>query len=338
MNKKIFLFLMIFVVCLAACKPAATQEEGPDTLTSLAVCYSSLAGSQATTWYAFDNGFYEKYGLDVELTYISSGSKAVTALISGDVDICSAAGAAVVNAVAAGQDTVMIAGLYNVYTGTLFVKNELETPEDLIGKTVGVTQVGSSNDAGMRIALNALGLVPDKDVTILPIGDEAERLQTMIAGQIDGTVLTSPMTLIAADEGFRGMFNLTESGIPYQATGYVTSHGYINAHPDVIEAFLKATIDAIHSMKQDPEGTKAAIAKYMQLDLVKDARSLENAYQEMALKALEDFPYPTMEGIQTLIDLSAVSNPSVLDVKPEQVVDITILEKIDASGFVDTLK
>lgn len=336
-KKWLFLFV-ILAVSLAACQPTPTQIAGSETLTPLVLCYSSLAGSQAATWYAYENGYYKKYGLDVEMLYISSGSKAVSALIAGDVDICSAAGSAVVNAVAAGQDAVMIAGMYNVYTGSLFVRPEIQSVADLVGKTVGVTQVGSSNDAGMRIALNSLGLVPDQDVTILPVGDEAERLQAVIAGQIAGTVLTSPMTLIAADQGFREMVDLTHLGVPYQATGLVSTRAYLGAHPAETEAFLKATIDAIHHMKQDPEGSKAAIAKYMQLDPVKDARSLEAAYQNLVVSALEAFPYPTLEGIQTLIDLSAVANPAVLQVKPQQVVDTSVLEKIDASGFVGTLQ
>jgi NitT/TauT family transport system substrate-binding protein len=336
-NKWVLCF-MILVLSLTACQPVSTQDSGSEALIPLVLCYSSLAGSQAATWYAFENGYYEKYGLDVEMMYISSGSKAVSALIAGDVAICSAAGSAVVNAVAAGQDAVMIAGMYNVYTGSLFVTPEIQTAADLVGKTVGVTQVGSSNDAGMRIALKSLGLVPDQDVTILPIGDEAERLQAVIAGQTVGTVLTSPMTLIAADLGYREMVDLTHLGVPYQATGLVSTRAYLDAHPAEVEAFLKATIDAIHHMKQDPEGSKTAIAKYMQLDLVKDARSLEDAYQNLVLSALEAFPYPTLEGIQTLIDLSAVANPAVLQVKPEQVVDTSILEKIDASDFVETLQ
>lgn len=330
--------LVILALSLTACQPASTQESGSEALTPLVLCYSSLAGSQAATWYAYENSYYEKYGLDVEIIYISSGSKAVSALIAGDVAICSAAGSAVVNAVAAGQDVVIIAGMYNVYTGSLFVTPEIQTAADLVGKTVGVTQVGSSNDAGMRIALKSLGLVPDQDVTILPIGDEAERLQAVIAGQTVGTVLTSPMTLIAADLGYLEMVDLTHLGVPYQATGLVSTRAYLDAHPAEAEAFLKATIDAIHHMKQDPEGAKAAIAKYMQLDTVKDARSLEDAYQNLVLSALEAFPYPTLEGIQTLIDLSVVANPAVLQVKPQQVVDTSILEKIDASGFVETLQ
>ena len=176
MNNKPFLFFFSLILSLSACSSTQEQEEILAAHMPLMLCYSSIAGSQAATWYAYENGFYEKYGLDVEISYISSGSKAVTAIIAGDVDICSAAGAAVVNAVAAGQDAVMIAGMYNVYTGSLFVSSEIQSANDLIGKTVGATQVGSSNDAGMRLALGSLGLVPDRDVIILPIGDEAERL------------------------------------------------------------------------------------------------------------------------------------------------------------------
>ena len=94
-------------------------------LTKLNACYSAASPTQAAAWYAQEKGLFQKYGLDIELTFIASGSKAVAALISGDMDICQVAISGIVNAVAAGKDVVFIAGLVNTYPGSLFVKADM---------------------------------------------------------------------------------------------------------------------------------------------------------------------------------------------------------------------
>lgn len=333
-----FLVTLLLIIVITACVPGSSPQATIQANRPITVCYSAITGTQAVTWYAYEKGIYNKYGLDVNMVYITSGTKAVTAMIAGDVNICASAGSAVVNAIAAGQDVVMIAGMYNLYPASLVVNKNIMSPADLIGKSVAISQIGSSTDAGARIALKSLKLVPDKDVAIIPIGDESERLKAMEAGQVAGAILTTPTTIIAYDMGYKEIVNLAEINVAYQHTGYVTTRSFISSHPAEVESFLKATIEAISLMKKDEEGSIAVMAQYMLLDPVKDARPLEDAYHKLILESLSAKPYPTLEGIQTLIDLSAPSNPTILNVTPAQVVDTSILDRIYSSGFDDTLK
>ena len=126
-------------------------------LVPLNVCYSALTGTQAVVWYTYEKDLFKKYGLNVKLISIDSGTKAVTALLTGNMDICEVAGSAVVNAVAAGQDAVMIAGLYNAYPAFLMVTASIKTAQDLKGKALAISQPGSSTDVGTRLALKQLG-------------------------------------------------------------------------------------------------------------------------------------------------------------------------------------
>ncbi len=272
------------------------------------------------------------------MVYITSGTKSITALIAGDIDVVTAAGSAAVNALAADQDVVMIAGFFNQYPSSLVVHRDIHSPRDLVGKSVAISQLGSSTDAGARLALQHLGLTPDKDVTILAIGDESERLQALEADQVAGAILASPNTIIAYAMGHTEMVNLAKIGISYQHTGVVTTRAYLASHPQESERFMKAVIETIFRMKNDPEGIKSVMAEYMLLDPIEDERALEDAYQTLILQVLESDPYPTLEGIQTLIDLGSLSNPALLDVIPESLVDISILDRLHANGFFDTLK
>jgi NitT/TauT family transport system substrate-binding protein len=313
--------------------PAAETQE----LDSIHVCYTAITGTQVVTWYAYENHLFEKYGLQVELAYINSGTRAVVALLAGDMDICQLAGSAVVNAVAAGQDAVMLAGLYNVYPASLMVTAEITSPQDLVGRALAITQPGSSTDVATRLALSYLGLEPDTQVALIALGEESTRMAAMQAGQVAGTLLTAPDTLRGRDLGYIELVNLGELGIPYQHTGIGSTRQFVQAHPEQAGNFMKAILEAIARMKTDPQGTLAVMSQYLLLDPVADAASLEDAYQGLVLENLQAIPYPTLPGIQTLIDNLGSTNPEASQITAEQVVDTSVLDSLQESGFFDTL-
>ncbi len=325
----------VFLVLISACGsvPAPTTS----ALSPVNVCYSALSGTQTVVWYAYENLLFQKYGLDVNLIYISSGTQAVTALIAGSADICQVAGSAVVNSAAAGQDAVLIAGLYDIFPASLMVTPDIRSPQDLKGKALAVTSPGSSVDVATRMALTRLGLVPDTDVALIAFGDELARLAAMDAGEVAGTILVSPDTLLARQRGYVELVDLAASELPYQQTGLASSRSYLKAHPDEATAFMKAILDAIAQMKKDPEGTKAVMAKYLLYDPAKDAAALADAYDTLVVKDLLAVPFPSLTGIQTIIDYQASSNPSAAQITAAQVADSSILDDLQKSGFIDQL-
>ena len=228
----------------------------------------------------------------------------------------------------------MIAGLYNTYPASLMVTASIKTAQDLKGKALAISQPGSSTDVGTRLALKQLGLDPDKDVALLAIGEEGARMAAMEAGQVAGSLLTSPDTLIGQQKGYTPLLDLAATNIPYQHTGIATTRKYIDTHRPAVENFMKAILEAIALMKKDPVGTKAVMAKYLLLDPDKDAAALEDAYQTLILADLSSLPYPSLAGIQTLIDYQSPSNPAVSQVSPEQIADMTILKDLEDSGFI----
>jgi ABC-type nitrate/sulfonate/bicarbonate transport system substrate-binding protein len=125
--------------------------------------------------------------------------------------------------------------------------------------------------------------------------------------------------------------------IPYQHTGLATTRKYLQAHPIEATNFMKAILEAIARMKNDPEGTKYVMAKYLLLDPTKDAAALEDAYNTLILNDLADIPFPTLPGIQTIIDNLKSSNPSASQISPDKVVDVSILTSLQQSGFIAQL-
>jgi len=100
-----------------------------------------------------------------------------------------------------------------------------------------------------------------------------------------------------------------------------------------VTAFVKAMVEAVALMQNDPEGTKAVLAKYLELDPVTEAANLEETYQAIILNAFETKPYPSIAGIQTVIDSLYPENPDVANITPEQTIDLSILDELEKSGF-----
>lgn len=354
--KRNMVIAMLIAILLSACSgavtdipadvtiPLATEAAVPPaniatTLTEINVCYSAPTTTQAVPWYAFEKGVFEKYGLKVNLVRMQASSKAVTALITGDVVLCEAAGNSVVNAVAAKQDVVMIAGIYNTYPAILVAKSEIKTIDDLRGKKIGTGNTGSASEAATRLAVRELGLDPGVDVTLVEIGEEPDRVAAFRVGQIDALLTSPPYLHKLRADGVSELYDFGKVSLPYAHTSIITTRKFIDENRPTVINFMKAIIESIAMMKKDPEGTKGVIAKYLGLDPVANEADLIDAYENVVLPLIQDVPYPNKNGMQTLIGLAVESNPDVASISPGQLVDESIIKELDDSGFIaDILK
>ncbi len=319
-------------VLLTACAVPATSTPAAAPI-PVKACYSALAGTSLVAMYALEEGLFAKHGLAVDLVYIDSGSKALTAMIAGDMDVCQVAGSAVINAAVAGAEVKMIAGLYNTYVYSLMVAPEIQTPEDLVGKAVAISQPGSSSDFAIRAALKGMGLEADTDVAVLAVGGQSERMAAMLSGQVVGTLVTVPETVKARALGFHELLDMASLGEPYQHTGIAARSGFIEDNRPAALAFLKATAEAIQRMQSDPEGTAAVLTKYLLLDPVADEEAIAETQAVMVVRYLEKVPYPTVPGIERALEELVVENPQAAGFDPQKVVDLTLMTELEESGF-----
>ena len=106
-------------------------------------------------WVAKDKKLFEKYGVDVELTYIRG--VAIEALLAGEVQFVRASPPAVVRSTLRGADLAIIANTINVAVFSLMTRPEISRPEDLKGKKIGVTNLGDSPDLVLSLLLERWG-------------------------------------------------------------------------------------------------------------------------------------------------------------------------------------
>lgn len=333
---------LLLALTVAACAPVSADKQQPAAsnapeLTRVEVCSSATGLTGMPIAYASKFGLFAKYGLDVTLNIIEGGSDAVVALIADESSICQISGSAVVNAALAGEGIVFVAGVVNRQIFWLLVRPEIETAADLKGKAVAVTEIGGSADASMRAMLQAMGLQPDVDVTIVATGGSSTRMAALESGQVAGTVFALPDSAQAENAGYHVLFSPSQLDMEYQGPAIVTKRSFIAGNRSIVVAFIKALTEAMVRMKVDPDGAKIVMAEVLEFDPSADAALLDLSYERFVAEFLPDRPYPTEAGIQSIIDSARAENPSAADLTAADMIDASIVDELEQSGFIDGL-
>jgi len=324
-----------FVFALSFLAIAATADRAPaQAPQSVAIVYAGLSGNQAPGWVAYEAGFFRKYGLDVKMVHVVGGPKAVQVLTSGSAVLAQVSGLPTIQSRLQGSDIVFLGGILNTLNYQFIVDKSIQRPEDLKGKAVAVSRVGSSSDFATRFALDKYGLVAGKDVSIVEIGSQPDRFAALETGKIQGVMVEVPLTLKAKKMGFRVLADLQMLGLEYQATGLVTTQAMIKSRPDVIRNIMKAYVEGIHYYKTHPKESIAILQKYLKTD---DMEALKETYEAIGLTLIPEKPYPTLRGIQMILGELGAKDPKAQAAKPEQFVDVSFMKELDTSGFIDRL-
>src|SRR6201988_5292260 len=138
--------LLLLLVFIATSAPGGAQER-------VKIAYSSADASNTVWFTAWDSGMYRKYGLDVELIFIQSSTMSFSTVVSGDVQVANASGGAVASAVVGGASLVMTACYINTLPYELVVQESIRAVEDLRGKSIGISRLGSASDVAARVLI-----------------------------------------------------------------------------------------------------------------------------------------------------------------------------------------
>jgi ABC-type nitrate/sulfonate/bicarbonate transport system substrate-binding protein len=299
----------------------------------LNVCYSSIAATSVTTWVPYEAGIYKKYGLDVSIIYIA-GAQAITTLISGDTQIVQGSGAAAVLSRLSGSDVTMIGTTINVIPMSLVTTLDIAGPQDLKGKTFGVSRFGSLTDLGLRKAVSEFGLDPTKDIKMIQTGGVPENLLFMQQGIIKGALISSPTLEKAKDLGYKELMNLGDLKYRYPGTALVTTDSFIRSRPQTLNRFLKATLEGIKYAKANPDFTVRILGKYTRNT---DTKLLTSAFKSYVLGYIRNVPTITTTEIDAVLEDVGTRNPKAKGADPRQFYDPAPLEQLAKEGFIKDL-
>lgn len=307
-------------------------QPGLAQMTKINVGYSAISGDALPAWLAKDAGIFERNGLDVQLVFFTGGTTAVMALVSADTPIAQLAGPAVVNSVMAGSDATLIAGGVTSLNYYLQTRADIKTPEQLKGGSVAISRFGSSSDFIARYALTKIGLAPGKDVTIVQIGSTTARVDAVIAGRVQGTVVNPPASIIAQKRGMNTLADLPKLGLVYQHTAAATTKKYIRENRDIVRRYVKSQIEAVHRIYTDKESSIRALARFIGRTVERDVleKTWENLLNEAVLPRKQ---YPSIEGLKTIL----AAEPKAKSHNPEDYFDASFVRELDQSGYTDGL-
>jgi NitT/TauT family transport system substrate-binding protein len=289
--------------------------------------YPSLGFRQGHIWVAKEEGIFKKYGLDVEPIFLRGGQLAIQALAGGDPPLMSIG--QVVQAGLAGFDLTLIAGVEIYYDSTVFARPEITRLEQLKGKRIGISGYGAATHFAAIILAQHLKFDPDKDWQLVPGGPDAERIAAISANKIDAGVFNSSTLPIAKRMGLVELVRIPDLKVEVQGNGMATTRSYIKTNRDVVKSALKGYIEGINAIFSNKPATLKVFSKYMRTN---DPEVLETSYQAY-VSTTPRRPYPTLKGLQFLLDRLAPTMPQAKTAKPEQFVDMSFLQELDKEGF-----
>jgi NitT/TauT family transport system substrate-binding protein len=321
---RFFLPLLLFQMLI----PSAGWTQS----TKIVVSYAADTPANLQVFTAKEAGIFARNGLDVQIVRIA-GNVAVMSLIAGEVPINGQVGGSVViSSNLAGSDAVMIASGVVASDYVLVSYPGIKTANQLKGGVLGVSSLSGSSMLSTHFALRKLGLDPNKDVSIIVIGQNSDRFVALRAGKIQATLLTPPQWIIAEREGFNILTDVAELPFPYSTVA--TTRRFIRNNPETVRRYVKSQIDAVHLMKTDRDMGMKILAKYLKQNLDKDI--LQKTYaQSITDNVLPRKQYPDLTGIKTVLDMTG--DLKAARAKPEQFVDMRFVKEFDESGYIDGL-
>jgi len=328
-GKLMFRTALIFLSCWFWSQPihAVAQER-------IKVAYSSADASNFVWYAALDTGFYKKNGLEVDLIFIPSSTTSVSSVVAGDVQVANNSGGAVANAAVGGASVIMTACYINTLPYELVVHESIKSAEDLKGKSVGISRVGSASDVAARALVKGLGLEPVKDVPILQVGGAPERAAAFRTGRIAG--FPSPPGIIHLAKGMPHRILISTADFqkrfdfPYICS--TTTKSFLTAHRDTVRRITMALIEATQFLKTRKEESKKLIAKYSRQN---NTAYLESSYVAVA-KLHDRVPLVTREGTEVQIKEALARKPGA-SLRVEDLVDDSIVRELEKNGFIDKL-
>jgi NitT/TauT family transport system substrate-binding protein len=282
---------------------------------------------------AQEHGLFKKHGLAVKelLLLRGTGPAAAQMLVAGTAPIAALGGALVEGAIRGGGITY-IASTSNHLIFSIYSRSDIARPEDLKGKTVAVDAKGGSIELATVIALKQFGLTLGKDVSSVYLGGPVPQLGALEKGIVDATTLSAPTTLRARKVGYKELINIGALQLSYIHTAIGANRAFAKNNPEMIEAFLKAYVEALKITREEPDVALKAIAKYTKIT---DPEALRVTYETFLPAFQERVPYVLRDSVQGVLNFS----PSVeaKAQRAEDFIDHSYLEKLEASSFIKKL-
>jgi ABC-type nitrate/sulfonate/bicarbonate transport system substrate-binding protein len=323
MTAAIALILGAFCFMLSAAPSSGAEK--------LRVAYPTLGPGSTPSWVTHEMGFWKKSGLDVELILLSGGARMLPALISGSVDMILGSDTGVTIANLQGANLVRIGVTMNSLGYSLVTQPGIRSIQDLKGKVLGAGRGRDASYARLVKILSDNGLNPATDVKFLPIGETPTgRLQAIKSGLVHGAVFTPPLDLVGSRDGLRILHKID---VPTLGGGINTTAPFVQQNRKALLTFLRAYMEGIRYMVTHKQESLKVFFKYFRNP---DNEALAYLYDDTMPRIQKDLR-PNPESVRSILDQIAIDDPRAKQLSEKDHWNLTLLDEIQKSGFVDKL-
>ncbi len=277
---------------------------------------ANIGGTSDHIQVAIDAGIFRKHGFEVENVLIGSSATIVQSLIAGEASFAHVGAVPVVSAVAAGADLKIIAVFINRFNYILASIPEVRGPQDLRGKTLAISRLGSGDEFATREVLRRWNLDPDRDVRLLQIGLTLARLAALQGRHVHATLLSPAIVVEVQKIGLNVLADLTDLDVEYAHLTLVTKGSLIHENRPFVERFVKSYVEAIKYYRSHAEPAMAYLRRFIRLP----DPDLRKVYESLR-KRIREEPIPTPGGIQTII--KSLKGQKEREIDPYRVIDVS---------------
>ena len=297
----------------------------------------SPIGINCLPWFvAKESRIAEKYGIDFDPVFIGASAVLFQSMLSGAADFSGSGGPAIIANVLRGGDIIHVTAMVPRFTQSVMVKPEIKKPEDMAGKKIGVSRLGTVTHFALQTAIDGYGV---KGVTILQMGGQPEALAGLVRGSVDGAVFSPPYNFQLKKQGYNELVSpsdlqkLTE----FITNGIVARRSVAEKDKDTVIRLIKLTAESIKLVQTDREFTKKVIMKWMPM---KDPEMLEQVYR-FATENYSKEGFVPEGALRSMTKQMVQSN--LVDAKAAAATPVTAyydnryVEEVKRSGFFDQL-
>jgi ABC-type nitrate/sulfonate/bicarbonate transport system substrate-binding protein len=297
----------------------------------------SPIGINCLPWFvAKDSRIAEKHGIDFDPVFIGASAVLFQSMLSGAADFSGSGGPAIISNVLKVGDIIQITAMVPRFTQSVMVKPEIKKPEDMSGKKIGVSRLGTVTHFALQTAIDSYSV---KGVTILQMGGQPEELAGLMRGSVDGAVLSPPYNFQLKKLGYNELVspNDLQKLTEFITNGIVARRSVAEKDKDTVIRIIKLTAESIKLVQTDREFTKKVIMKWMPM---KDPEMLEQVYR-FATENYSKEGFVPEGALRSMTKQMVQSN--LVDAKTAAATPVTAyydnryVEEVKRSGFFDQL-
>lgn len=279
---------------------------------------------------AEQQGFFQKHGVEAQLI---AARGAVIPRLSSETPLGMIGEPAALLQAAGGSDVRIVASFSNInLSGHLVARPGIKDADGLRGKRVGVRVVGAGLWISTILALEQLGLEPQRDsIQTLPIGSPIEIFRALQRGTIDAALVSSNQSRDLRAKGYSVLLQDYPSDISSYGGGLVATNSFLIEHPDVVEHVVTASVEALAFSLAN--SNRAEVMQGFNTFLnITDSNIAESNLSELKRK-----PYASLAALKKMQRVIAIHDSRVRNLNIEDLIDDRFVRKLDANGTLDRL-